>query len=498
MAECTPAVLTHEWVVICIVSSSFMLFRLSIDFIQTASKQSKKFYSESHHAATADTTDADAAAAKKKEEAATNGGTNGYGTNGYGSIANGGDSSNSASEKEGGNAAKTGEEIGLLSPMVQKFLDEDEKEQTAADKLVSFGSGTREAVWSLRFQILLLAFLLAVALLRGGGTSCVLPPGLVWTCIAVVLLGAVLTYRDIERERMGYFSRFLYLSTVLSLIIPMTVTYFKNRGITLSGDEVVVNAMGVYGMLVIGECFFVPSPGGDTNAKPTIGEDGSILKPKKKDTLSTAAVANLLKPYVWPDETTDSAFMNRVRSSLTWVCVILSKVCNLSGPLLLGKASTALAHEQYTLCVYLSAAYATVNFLGKFFKESQQLVYLRVAQAAYVHVSDITFVHLHRLSLDWHLRKKLGEVMRSMDRGIAACDTLMRYLFLWLVPAIVECIVVCVMFATYYNYAPLAIVVFYSVWIYIVWTIIVTLERKKYRKALVKSDNEWWVKIKEG
>ena len=80
--------------------------------------------------------------------------------------------------------------------------------------------------------------------------------------------------------------------------------------------------------------------------------------------------------------------------------------------------------------------------------------------------------------------------MISLDRGIAACDTLMKYLFLWLIPALAECLVVCILFATYYSYAPLAIVVFYSVWLYIVWTIIVTLQRKKFRKAVVKSDNE--------
>jgi len=66
----------------------------------------------------------------------------------------------------------------------------------------------------------------------------------------------------------------------------------------------------------------------------------------------------------------------------------------------------------------------------------------------------------------------------------------MKYLFLWLIPALAECLVVCIMFATYYSYAPLAIVVFYSVWLYIVWTIIITLQRKKFRKAVVKSDNE--------
>jgi ABC-type transport system involved in Fe-S cluster assembly fused permease/ATPase subunit len=160
-------------------------------------------------------------------------------------------------------------------------------------------------------------------------------------------------------------------------------------------------------------------------------------------------------------------------------------------PILLGWASTALAHQDYASCICLSIAYSAIQFFGAVFKEGQSLVYLKVAQAAFIQLSETVFVHLHQLSLDWHLQKKLGEVLRSMDRGIAACDTLMKYLFLWLVPALVECLVVCIIFATYFHYAPLAICIFYFVWIYIVWTILVTLWRKKFRKAVVKSDNEW-------
>jgi len=93
--------------------------------------------------------------------------------------------------------------------------------------------------------------------------------------------------------------------------------------------------------------------------------------------------------------------------------------------------------------------------------------------------------------LDWHLKKKLGEVIRSMDRGIAACDILMKYLFLWMVPAIAESILVCVIFAAYFDYLPLALTIFVFVFVYMVWTIVLTLWRKKFRKAVTVSDNDW-------
>jgi ABC-type transport system involved in Fe-S cluster assembly fused permease/ATPase subunit len=183
--------------------------------------------------------------------------------------------------------------------------------------------------------------------------------------------------------------------------------------------------------------------------------------------------------------------MNRFRAVATWFCVISSKACGLTGPLLLGWASTALAHQDYKGTIQYAIGYSVISWLGSTLKEGQSLVYLKVAQAAFVQLSETAFGHLHNLSLDWHLQKKLGEVLRSMDRGIAACDTLMKYLFLWLIPAVIECLVVCVIFATYFQFLPLAISVFYFVFVYITWTIILTLWRKKFRKALVKSDNEW-------
>jgi len=127
-----------------------------------------------------------------------------------------------------------------------------------------------------------------------------------------------------------------------------------------------------------------------------------------------------------PGRDYSSAMANRIRAIATWFCVITSKVCGLVSPLFLGWATTSLAHSDYRMTIYYSCSYSLVSFAGTTFKEGQSLVYLKVAQAAFVQLSETAFGHLHSLSLDWHLRKKLGEVLRSMDRGIAACDTVIR------------------------------------------------------------------------
>ena len=234
----------------------------------------------------------------------------------------------------------------------------------------------------------------------------------------------------------------------------------------------------------------------DGTSKPSL----RTSPPTAKKKLSWSAIAILVKPYIWPDTVagvggTNAAWwetsLNRFRALATWGCVIASKYCSLISPLYLGWASTALAHGDYTNCIRYTIWYNVISWLSSTFKEGQSLMYLKVKQAAFIQLSQTAFGHLHTLSLDWHLRKKLGEVLRSMDRGISACDTLMNYLFLWLIPAIAECIIVCIIFATYFQYLPLAVTVFYFVFVYVVWTIVLTVWRKKFRKALVLHDNEW-------
>ena len=294
---CTPATLTHAWVIICCVSISFVLARLSIDLIQTASQKTRKHFRESHHATTEEKK-----TVPSKEKANAN----------YGSIQEDGKGSGKEAEKE---------TAALLSP-------EAEAKSLAELMLPRFDSQIKNpiSILSLRFQGVMVLALVVVAMLKNDSASCVLSRQLVWTCIAVVALGAILTYRDAERKRFGYFSRTLYLASALTLFVPMTTYYFKNRQSTFSGDEIVVNTMGLYVLLALGECIFVSKAG-------TATPDQVSTSTTDKG-LSTFHISTLLKPYVWPDKTSDSAVTNRIRAGMTWVCVILSKACNLSAPVL--------------------------------------------------------------------------------------------------------------------------------------------------------------------
>jgi ABC transporter transmembrane region len=315
-------------------------------------------------------------------------------------------------------------------------------------------------------------------------TTC-FPAVLLLSTSATLLLELYLLACDWQRQRYGIFQRFFHISTALVLWSVSAVLWMSRDEHLASGSNLIDT-----GLLIATTLNVVATV---LEGWVTARYIAPVQQPdkRKKKSLSWSSMVFLIMPYVWPNATDSSAMANRARAIATWVCVIASKVCGLVSPLYLGWSSTALAHLDYASCIRNAVLYCVISWLGTTLKEGQSLIYLKVAQAAFVQLSETAFGHLHSLSLDWHLRKKLGEVLRSMDRGIAACDTLMKYLFLWLIPAIAECLVVCIIFATYFKYLPLGVTVFYFVFAYIVWTILVTVWRKKFRKALVLSDNEW-------
>lgn len=207
----------------------------------------------------------------------------------------------------------------------------------------------------------------------------------------------------------------------------------------------------------------------------------------------------VLKPYFWPSTgEREQVAMNRFCALLTWVCVAGSKAANLVAPICLAHAINGVtaalnegagAHLTSQVATSL-VMYAFLSFLSKALKELQSLVYIRVQQAAYVEIADRTFAHLHNMSLDWHLRKKMGNVIRSMDRGIQAAQQTMQYVCLYLMPTLVEAVVVNLIFAFHFKNLRLAVFIFLDLYLYAYLTVKVTLWRKSFRTATTKHDNE--------
>jgi ABC-type transport system involved in Fe-S cluster assembly fused permease/ATPase subunit len=128
-------------------------------------------------------------------------------------------------------------------------------------------------------------------------------------------------------------------------------------------------------------------------------------------------------------------------------------------PIFIGQAVGALSHGSDD--AYRNVGiYSILLLTSKVCAELQNISYLKVKQNAFVEIAELTFFHLHSLSFDWHVKKKLGTTMRSLDRGSAAADTIVSYLFMYLLPSLIECVVTLLVFYHHFDIPSLTALVF--------------------------------------
>lgn len=238
---------------------------------------------------------------------------------------------------------------------------------------------------------------------------------------------------------------------------------------------------------------------GTARVSPSASEPkGSSDGGAKAGSLSFLDLSRLLRPYFWPTTgTRREVSMNRLRAVLTWLCVIGSKASSILAPMYLASAMDIMSPALMTGRGYLTAkivwpvfAYAFLIFSSKMLRELQSLLYIKVKQAAYIEIADTTFVHLHSLSLDWHREKRMGSIVKAMDRGIQAAQRTMEYIFLYLLPAIGESVAVILIFMLRFHTPYLGLFLLSQLLLYAGVTVGITIWRKQFRETATKRDDE--------
>lgn len=193
----------------------------------------------------------------------------------------------------------------------------------------------------------------------------------------------------------------------------------------------------------------------------------------------------ILRPYFIP-----RGLRNKIFVILSWVVLISGKVCAIYSPIVLGQIVTKLASTPPQSAMALIAVYCVLNLIPSLLREVQDNLYVKVWQVAYAEVAEMTFSHLHALSLEWHLKKRMGNVVRAMDRGMNGADTLMYYSMIFLFPALGSAIAAFIVFALHFQQRTIAAVCFLAFGFYAWVTFTVTVWRRKFREEMNKHDNE--------
>jgi ATP-binding cassette subfamily B protein len=154
-----------------------------------------------------------------------------------------------------------------------------------------------------------------------------------------------------------------------------------------------------------------------------------------------------LWPYIWPSDRVDL----KMRVLWSVVLLLIAKLATLAVPFtfkwatdaLSGKGSAPIEAANWTLWVIASplimtASYGALRILMAVLTQWRDGIFARVAMHAVRKLATITFVHMHELSLRFHLERKTGGLTRVLERGRNGIETIVRMVILQLMPTIVE------------------------------------------------------------
>ncbi|MDH5546447.1 MAG: ABC transporter ATP-binding protein/permease [Gammaproteobacteria bacterium] len=189
-----------------------------------------------------------------------------------------------------------------------------------------------------------------------------------------------------------------------------------------------------------------------------------------------------LMPYLWE-------YKGRVLLAL--VCLILAKVANVGVPVILKDVVDSLNLDRSDLLVLpvaLLLAYGALRIASSLFNELRDVLFTRVRYRAMRRLTIRTLGHLHELALRFHLERKTGAISRDLQRGATSLSSLLNYFTFSIIPVGVEFVLVASYMLSHYD-VIFTIVIFSSIAVYVVFTLMVMNWRMSYRQNMNKHES---------
>ncbi len=197
-------------------------------------------------------------------------------------------------------------------------------------------------------------------------------------------------------------------------------------------------------------------------------------------------------PYLWPRE---QPWIKR-RVVLAMVLLAVAKLVAVTAPFFYRAAVDALAGDAATPAwamgagaVGLTVAYGLTKLMNVGMQQLRDAVFARVGQRALRQLALETFLHIHRLSMRYHITRKTGGLSRIIERGVKGVEFLLRFMLFSMGPLIIELAMVSVVLYFVFDIWYLAVVVA-TIWAYVWFTFKVTEWRVKIRKQMNDEDTD--------
>ena len=196
-----------------------------------------------------------------------------------------------------------------------------------------------------------------------------------------------------------------------------------------------------------------------------------------------------LLPYLWPPGQVEI----RLRVLGALFALACAKAATVYVPLLYRDAIDALTRQGVDDIIVLPLAlllgYGAIRVLSVAFSELREALFAKVAQRAMRRAALLTFRHIHALSLRYHLERRTGGLSRVIERGIKGIEFLLAFMLFNILPTLLEILLVCGVLWGLFD-IWFALVTFVTIVTYIVFTLLVTEWRIKYRRQMNDRDTE--------
>jgi ABC-type transport system involved in Fe-S cluster assembly fused permease/ATPase subunit len=209
-----------------------------------------------------------------------------------------------------------------------------------------------------------------------------------------------------------------------------------------------------------------------------------------------------LWPYIWPSDRAD--LKTRVIGSL--LLLLAAKLATVAVPFtfkwaadaLAGQGSAPIAASDWLLWVVaapvaMTIAYGGMRILMAALTQLRDGLFAKVAMHAVRRLAYRTFVHMHELSLRFHLERKTGGLTRVLERGRNGIETIVRMVILQLSPTIIELVFIVVVLMWQFDWRYV-VVISITVAVYMTYTYHATEWRIGIRRKMNDSDTDANVK----
>ncbi len=207
-----------------------------------------------------------------------------------------------------------------------------------------------------------------------------------------------------------------------------------------------------------------------------------------------------LWPYMWPAGRPD--LKQRVVVSLA--ILVAAKVITVLVPYTYKWATDALTAPgvdgradavslgltiALTVPIMLVVANGVGRILMNSFNNLRDGLFAKVGQHAVRQLAYKTFVHMHALSLRYHLQRRTGGLTRIIERGVAGIETIVRFTVLNSLPTVLEFILAAGVITYQFDWVYL-VVIAVTVWLYVWFTVKASDWRIKIRRTMNDSDTD--------